>query len=93
MPTNPDAYAAFTPSPSAPARRIQAVTPDDDGDLPVLAKALFLGTPGDVRLVPVASADGAPVTLKNHPVGYVAVQTRRVMATGTTATQIVALFD
>lgn len=93
MPINPDAYAAFSPSPSAPARRIQAVTPDDETDLPMTAKALFVGSPGDVRLVPVASADGEPVTLKNHPVGYVAVQTRRVAATGTTADHIVALFD
>ncbi len=92
MPTT-DIYAAFTPSPSAPARRLEAVTPSDGADLPSLAKALFVGSPGDVRLVPVASPDGAGVTLKNHPIGYVPIQTRRVLATGTTAAQIVALFD
>lgn len=88
-----DIFAAFTPSPAAPARRLQAVTPADEADLPTVAKALFVGAPGDLRIVPVASADGEAVTLKNHPVGYVAVQTRRVMATGTTAAHIVALFD
>jgi hypothetical protein len=93
MPSNPDIYAAFAPSPSAPARRIQAVTPADDADLPVPAKALFLGAAGDLAIVPVASPDGAAVTLKNHPIGYVAVQTRRVLAAGTTAAHIVALFD
>ncbi|MBU1346641.1 MAG: hypothetical protein KKA16_06775 [Alphaproteobacteria bacterium] len=93
MPSTPDIYAAFAPSPAAPARRIQAVTPADDADLPMLAKALFIGTAGDLKIVPVASPDGEPVTLKNHPTGYVAVQTRRVWATGTTAVDIVALFD
>lgn len=92
MPTT-DIYAAFAPSPSAPARRIQAVTPTDGSDLPVLAKALYIGGAGDVRIVPVASLDGEAVTLKNHLAGYVAVQTRRIFSTGTTATHIVALFD
>ena len=92
MPTT-DTYAAFASSPSVPARRLQAVTPTDDADLPVAAKALFIGAAGDLKIVPVASEDGAAVTLKNHPAGYVAVQTRRVVATGTTATHIVALFD
>lgn len=88
-----DTYAAFAASPSAPARRLQAVTPTDGADLPSLAKALFVGAAGDLRIVPVASVGGEAVTLKNHPIGYVAVQTRRVMATGTTAAHIVALFD
>jgi hypothetical protein len=88
-----DIYAAFTPSASAPARRLEPVTPADAADLPVPAKALFVGLAGDLTIVPVASPDGTPVTLKNHPIGYVAVQTRRVAATGTTAGHIVALFD
>lgn len=88
-----DPYAAFAASPSAPARRLQAVTPADGADLPSLAKALFIGAAGDLRIVPVASVGGEAVTLKNHPIGYVAVQTRRVMATGTTAAHVVALFD
>ncbi len=88
-----DAYATFAPSPSAPARRLQTITPDDGADLPVVAKALFIGVAGDLKIVPAGSIDGDAVTLKNHPVGYVAVQTRRVFATGTTAGQIVGLFD
>ncbi|MES2860857.1 MAG: hypothetical protein V4701_05260 [Pseudomonadota bacterium] len=88
-----DVYASYAPSPSAPARRIQTLTPDDGADLPVVAKALFIGVAGDLKIVPVGSPDGVAVTLKNHPVGYVAVQTRRVHATGTTAGHIVGLFD
>jgi hypothetical protein len=33
------------------------------------------------------------VTLAAHPIGYLPVQVSRVLATGTTATSIVALFD
>lgn len=86
-----DAYHAYAPSPEAPARRAEAVTPSDTTDMARGAKALFLGEGGDLRLIPAAGE--AAVTLKNHPGGYVAVQTRRVMATGTTAQHIVALFD
>lgn len=93
MPSSQDIYAAFTPSPSAPARRLAAVTPSDGADLPAFAKALYVGAAGDLKIVPTASPDGEGITLKNHPAGYVAVQTRRVLATGTTAAHIVALFD
>lgn len=88
-----DPYASHGRSPGAPARRAAPVTASDTTDLPVWAKALYLGQAGDVRLIP-AGADGATaVTLKNHPAGYVPVQARRVLATGTTAADIVALFD
>lgn len=90
---SPDVYAAYAAAPSAPARRLEAVTPSDTVDLPTSGKALYVGVAGDLRIVPVASPDGVGITLKNHPVGYVAVQVRRVFATGTTASQIVALFD
>ncbi|MFC5342726.1 hypothetical protein ACETK8_06215 [Brevundimonas staleyi] len=93
MPSSPDAYAAFAPAPSAPARRAEAVTPNDTTDLPNLAKALYVGVTGDVRVVPVASPGGAAVTFVGHPVGYMPIQCARVMATGTTAGSLVALFD
>ena len=56
-------------------------------------EALYVGQAGDVKLLPVGTDDASPVTLKNHPAGYVPIQTRRVLATGTTAAHIVALFD
>lgn len=93
MPVNPglDPYAASARTPAAPARKAEAVTPNDATDLTTYAKALYVGQAGDVKLLPVGVADDAPVTLKNHPVGYVPIQTRRVLATGTTAAHIVAL--
>jgi len=86
-----DAHAHRAPSAQAPARRAAAVTPDDSADLPRTAKALYLGVGGDLCVVPADG--GASVSLINHPPGYAPVQVRRVMATGTTAAQIVALFD
>jgi len=95
MPATPsrDAYRSHAPAPGAPARRAEAVTPSDSTDLNAYAKALYIGGAGDLRLIPVGADDAEIVTLKAHPIGYVAIQTRRVLATGTTATFIVALSD
>ena len=95
MPAIPsrDAYRTLAPAPGAPARRAEAVTPSDTTDLTTYAKALYVGGGGDIRLLPIGAEDSEAVTLKSHAVGYVAVQARRILATGTTATQIVALYD
>lgn len=76
-----------------PARRAAAVTPSDTADLTIYAKALYVGGAGNVRVLTVGGEDGDAVTFANHPVGWLPVQVRRVLATGTTATQIVAAFD
>ncbi|QQQ19555.1 hypothetical protein JIP62_05540 [Brevundimonas vitis] len=90
MPSN-DVYQAHGRSPGSPARRAEAVTPSDTVDLTTYAKALYLGVGGDLTLIPAGST--AAVTLKNHAGGYVPVQARRVLATGTTAQHIVALSE
>lgn len=78
---------------SGPARRAAAVTPSDTVDLTTYAKALYVGAAGNVRVLTVGAEDADAVTFANHPVGWLPVQVRRVLATGTTATQIVAAFD
>lgn len=78
---------------SGPGRRAVLVTPGDGADLPNYAKALYVGAAGNVRVLTVGAEDGQAVTFANHPVGWLPVQVRRVMATGTTAAQIVAVFD
>ena len=62
-------------------------------DLTTYAKALYVGGTGNVRVLTVGAEDGDAVTFANHPGGWLPVQVRRVLATGTTATQIVAAFD
>lgn len=90
-------------SASDQARRAYPVTTSDTQDLPgssstpTYAKALYIGVTGDVVVVTVGDqtngGQGTAVTFKVHPVGYMPVQVRRVLSTGTTATNIVALSD
>lgn len=73
-----------------PAVRLRAVTPSDTVPLVFVAKALYVGTGGNLAIM--ASEDSAAVTLTNVPAGaIVPVRARRVMATNTTASGIVAL--
>lgn len=48
MPATPskDAYRSHAPAPGAPARRAEAVTPNDGADLNIYAKALYVGGAG-----------------------------------------------
>lgn len=75
-----------------PARRAAAVVPSNTVDLETYAKGLYVGVAGDVKVIPVGNADDAPVTFKAHPVGYLQCQVRRVFDTGTTATNLLAMF-
>lgn len=73
------------------SRRYKSVTPHDSNALPSgECIAIYVGTGGDVVLVDV---DGDPCTFKNVPSGGTILgQTLVVMATGTTATDIVAYY-
>lgn len=70
------------------ARGAVAVTPNDSTTLTGV-KALYVGVSGDVAVVTRDRA--AAVTFKAVPVGYLWVQCVKVLSTGTTATDIVAL--
>lgn len=70
----------------------QAVTPSDVTDIRngELCRALYIGGAGNVAAV---RPDGTAVVFSNLPAGaFMAVQCLRVNNTGTTATNIVALF-
>lgn len=70
-----------------------AVTPSDTAFILTngkLCKGFYVGTAGNVA---VERADGTAVVFANVPAGSVLpVMTRRIKATGTTASDIVALF-
>lgn len=85
MPTQASASAI-------PAQGAAAVTPSDVADLTVKpCRALYIGVGGDVTL-DTADAD-ASILFKNVGSGAVLpVAAARVRATGTTATNIVALY-
>lgn len=78
------------------AGRAAAVTPSDTADIPAVTGGtnngcvLYVGGAGNLKVLTVG---GDEVTLTAVPVGtFVPVQVLRVFATGTTATNIVALW-
>ena len=76
---------------SAPSVDAAAVTTSDSADLPVIpTRGLYVGAAGDVKVI---MASGATVTFADVLAGTVLpIQVRRVFATGTVATDIVALY-
>lgn len=76
--------------PTAPADNGFAVTPADATDLTHVSRGLFVGVAGDVKAT--LSISGT-VTFKNLAAGvFHPLQVRRVWSTGTTATDIVAVY-
>jgi hypothetical protein len=70
-----------------PAMRYFNIVPDDADEQPNIARSLYIGTGGDLR---IAGTDGMDVVLKAVPTGYLHVGIAvRVYATGTTAEDIV----
>lgn len=68
-----------------------AATPSDT--VPISCKAIYVGGAGNVTINP-ASAGGTSVTFTAPPVGSILpvnLESGRIMATGTTATLLVAL--
>ena len=78
----------FMDSSTAPARYAVAVTPSDATVLQT-TKAIYIGGAGNVA---VTMAGGGNVTFIAPPVGTILpIAVTKVLATGTTATSIVAL--
>lgn len=67
----------------------EAVTPHASNEFTYVSRELYIGTGGDVVVVLIS---GASLTYKNVPSGTrLAVRAKRVAASGTTATDILAL--
>ena len=73
----------------SPGRGAAAVTPNDGADLTRYARRLYIGGTGDVK---VDMIDGSTVTFASVPAGELNISSKRVYSTGTTATNIVAIF-
>lgn len=85
-----DPFDGQADSAMSPATRCFAIAPSDSSDLPQATKAIYVGTAGDVALRSVAGP--APVTFRNVAAGAILdVRVRAVLATGTTAADIVGL--
>ena len=77
-------------SPSDPAYDAAAVTPSDSGVISPVARGLYIGGAGAVK---VDTEGGTAVTFSGATAGSILpVKVKRVYSTGTTATNIVALY-
>ena len=71
-----------------PADNAVLLTPDDGTDLVDVARALYIGTSGNIK---VTTAGGDTLLLTAVPVGILPIRIKRVWAATTTADDIVAL--
>jgi hypothetical protein len=74
------------------ARQLRAVTPSDSEDLPMApCRALWVGTVGDGTVTVIAEDDTTAVELISAG-GLLPVRAKRVLSTGTGASNIVAMY-
>ena len=84
-----DDFDSYTTGLTSPARDAAPIVPNDAADLPFVTRGLYVGGGGDVQ---VQMASGQTVTFENLAAGVVyPLRVSRVMATGTTATALIAL--
>lgn len=74
---------------TCPIHKAATVTKSDTTVLPT-TRALYIGTTGDVAVT--MADDGTVVTFVAVPVGILPIQVTKVMATNTTASNILALW-
>lgn len=67
------------------------ITPDNNADLPQVAYGIFVGVAGHVKVD--MYGEGVGIVFKNVANGtFLPIQVKRVYATGTTATDMIALY-
>jgi hypothetical protein len=84
-----DKFSAMTEGLSSPPSDMIAVTPDDSTDLTYVSRAINVATSGTVR---VTTRWGTTASISVAAGIIFPIRVRRIWATGTTATGIVALF-
>ena len=85
-----DTFKHNTISLDSPAHHADAIVPDDQTDMAFTSRALFVGQGGDLTVHMVGKTE--PITFRNLPVCLLPIRVDRVLATGTTVTDIVALW-
>jgi hypothetical protein len=84
-----DKFSAMTEGLSSPPSDLIAVAPSDSTDLAHVSRAINVATAGTVR---VTTRAGTTASISVAAGIIVPIRVRRIWATGTTATGIVALF-
>ncbi len=85
MPAN--RFSAYMSGASAPAIGSHAVTPSDTVDLPEVIRAVTIGGSGTLAW---RGIDGVDYVTASLPAGTYPISAVRILATGTTATDITA---
>lgn len=87
MPVNP--FETYSPGPSGSAVGSFAITPSNGADLPSVVRAVVVGAAGTIRW---RGLDGQVNDTGPLPAGLILpIQTRQIMATGTTASDLTGL--
>lgn len=82
-------FGSYTPGLEAPASDAMAITPHNANDLGFVTRGIYVGEAGDIA---VEMLSGDVVTLRNAAAGMIySVRAQKVLATGTTAGDLVAL--
>ena len=86
-----DRFSGISDTPAMPPRGCVVVVPDDARALTTVAKALYVGTGGTIVMRGID--DGSDQVWKNIPSGaLIPFRVAAVRATGTTATDMLALY-
>lgn len=87
----PDQFSYFPKTPYSPGTKAVAVVPDNTAEITDTPKALYVGSGGDIVMRGIDST--ADVTWKNVQAGsFLPFRPRFIRATGTTATDILAIY-
>ena len=85
-----DTFKTHGRSLTSPPEDAGEIVPADAGALTHATRAIYVGTPGNVRLLMLS---GATVTLAGVPAGsFLPLRVRQVLASGTTAADIVGFW-
>lgn len=83
-----DQYRDRVLDPTAPARKAFAITPSDTEDVATVPRAIYIGGEGNVAVI--MGDDSTSVVFKGVS-GLLPLMVKRVLSTGTTATDIVGI--
>lgn len=84
-----DIFENRTAGLDSPGSNAAVVTPNDSTDLTTSTRALYVGGTGAIK---VDMVGGETVTFEASAVGFMPIRVKRVYSTGTTATNILAIW-
>lgn len=86
----PDSFSGNQSGLESPAAGGAAITPHDSNELATWSRGIYVGTGGNIA---VTMANGVDVTFTAVPQGVILpIRTKIVKATGTTASNLIALY-